>query len=390
MSRAPLPLRDDERLIFALDVPDRVQALEWVDRLGDSVAFYKIGMELLASGEYFQVLDELARRDKRVFVDLKFFDIPATAAAVIKRLSQWPVSYATIHGWHPAMMEACAAANSSDMRLLAVTVLTSMGRPDLAQMGIDREPVEVVVERALAAQAAGIDNIHSFGQHAKAEFRLAEFDGAAELSTVWVSFGGETREVTIGAPGRHLAENAMAVLAAVSLVGADVDAAIEALANLTAVKGRGARHKLKMPEGVLTLIDESYNANPASMRAAISVLASAQPTGEGRRIAVLGDMLEMGEFAPSVHADLAGPLLAAGIEHVWLAGPEMVALRDALPETVHVVYLETTEELANFVTAEVRPGDVVMVKSSLGIGFGKIVSALLDKHPAFSDTERQF
>jgi orotidine-5'-phosphate decarboxylase len=105
------------------------------------------------------VLDELARRDKRVFVDLKFFDIPATAAAVIKRLSQWPVSYATIHGWHPAMMEACAAANSSDMRLLAVTVLTSMGRPDLAQMGIDREPVDVVVERALAAQAAGIDGV---------------------------------------------------------------------------------------------------------------------------------------------------------------------------------------------------------------------------------------
>lgn len=239
-----------------------------------------------------------------------------------------------------------------------------------------------------AALALGVENIHSFGQHAKAEFRLAEFDGAAEISTVWVSFGGETREVTIGAPGRHLAENAMAVLAAVSLVGADVDAAIAALANLAPVKGRGQRHLLNMPEGGLTLIDESYNANPASMRAAIAVLASAQPTGEGRRIAVLGDMLEMGEFAPSVHADLAGPLLAAGIEHVWLAGPEMVALRDALPETVHVVYLETTEELSNFVTAEVRPGDVVMVKSSLGIGFGKIVSALLDKYPAFTDTER--
>lgn len=239
-----------------------------------------------------------------------------------------------------------------------------------------------------AAQAAGLENVHSFGQHAKAEFRLAEFDGAAELSTVWVSFHGETREVTIGAPGRHLAENAMAVLAAVSLVGADIDAAIEALANLSAVKGRGARHKLKISGGSLTLIDESYNANPASMRAAISVLASSQPQYDGRRIAVLGDMLEMGEFAPAVHADLAGPLLAAGIEHVWLAGPEMVALRDALPETVSVVYLETTAEMANFVTTEVRAGDVVMVKSSLGIGFGKIVSALLDKYPAFPDTER--
>ena len=166
MSRAPLPLRNDEKLIFALDVPGKVQAIEWVDRLGDSVSFYKIGMELLASGEYFDVLDELAKRDKRVFVDLKFFDIPATIAGVIRRLSQWPVSYCTIHGWHPAMMEAAAAANTSDMRVLAVTVLTSMGRPDLAQMGIDREPVDVVVERALAAQRAGIDGVIASGQEA--------------------------------------------------------------------------------------------------------------------------------------------------------------------------------------------------------------------------------
>ncbi|KRG44517.1 orotidine 5'-phosphate decarboxylase [Stenotrophomonas pictorum JCM 9942] len=166
MSRAPLPLRTDERLIFALDVPGKAQAIEWVERLGDAVSFYKIGMELLASGEYFDVLEALAKRDKRVFVDLKFFDIPATIAGVIGRLSQWPVSYCTIHGWHPAMMEAAAAANTSDMRLLAVTVLTSMGRPDLAQMGIDREPVDVVVERALAAQRAGIDGVIASGQEA--------------------------------------------------------------------------------------------------------------------------------------------------------------------------------------------------------------------------------
>jgi len=166
VSRAPLPLRNDERLIFALDVPGKTQAIEWVDRLGDAVSFYKIGMELLASGEYFDVLEALAKRDKRVFVDLKFFDIPATIAGVIGRLSQWPVSYCTIHGWHPAMMEAAAAANTSDMRLLAVTVLTSMGRADLAQMGIDREPVDVVVERALAAQRAGIDGVIASGQEA--------------------------------------------------------------------------------------------------------------------------------------------------------------------------------------------------------------------------------
>jgi len=166
VSRAPLPLKPRERLIFALDVPDRAQALEWIERLDDAVAFYKIGMELLASGEYFDVLDTLATRGKRVFVDLKFFDIPATVGGVIRRLSQWPVDYCTIHGWHPAMMQAAAEANGSEMRLLAVTVLTSMGRADLASMGIDRDPQDVVVERALAAQAAGIDGVIASGQEA--------------------------------------------------------------------------------------------------------------------------------------------------------------------------------------------------------------------------------
>ncbi|RCW28354.1 UDP-N-acetylmuramoyl-tripeptide--D-alanyl-D-alanine ligase [Ciceribacter lividus] len=240
-----------------------------------------------------------------------------------------------------------------------------------------------------AAQEAGVENVHSFGQHAKAEFRLAEFDGAAESSTLWVSFGGETREIVIGAPGRHIAENAVAVLGAVSLVGADVAAAADAFGSLSAVKGRGERHTLKAGNGSFTLIDESYNANPASMRAAIAVLAAAHPSGDGRRIAVIGDMLEMGEFSAKVHAELAGPLLAAGIEHVWLAGPEMAALRDALPESVQVEYRETTAELADFVVASVRPGDVLMVKSSLGTGFGKIVSALLDKFPAVADIGRR-
>ena len=167
MSRPPLALAPEERLIFALDVPGRAQAREWVDRLGDSVRFYKIGMELLASGEYFQVLDDLAARDKKVFVDLKFFDIPATVAGVIRGLGRWPVSYCTIHGWHPAMMQAAAEANAgADMRLLAVTVLTSMDGTDLRSMGIDGEPEAIVVERALAAQAAGIDGVIASGLEA--------------------------------------------------------------------------------------------------------------------------------------------------------------------------------------------------------------------------------
>ncbi|CCF19875.1 UDP-N-acetylmuramoyl-tripeptide--D-alanyl-D-alanine ligase [Pseudorhizobium banfieldiae] len=239
------------------------------------------------------------------------------------------------------------------------------------------------------AQEVGVGRIYTFGQHAKADFRLADFEGNAQSSTVWATLSGETVEVEIGTPGRHIAENAMAVLGACTLVGADLGKAVAALAELRPVKGRGEQHRLGIGEGILTLIDESYNANPASMRAAIALLAASEPVASGRRIAILGDMLEMGEFSAKVHEELAGPILAAGIEHVWLAGAEMAVLRDALPESVHCEYRSTTEELRDFAVRAVKPGDVVMVKSSLGIGFGKIVAALIDNYPAVSETERQ-
>lgn len=238
------------------------------------------------------------------------------------------------------------------------------------------------------AQELGLPHILSFGQHAKADFRLADFEGAAEGSTIWAVVNGETMEVHIGAPGRHIAENAMIALAVVSLFGADIASARAALSEIRAVKGRGERHRLGIGEGHLTLIDESYNANPSSMRAAIALLAASEPELSGRRIAVLGDMLEMGRFSQKVHEELAGPLLSAGIEHVWLAGPEMAALRDALPDGVQVEYRATTAELVEYVVRNVVPGDVLMVKSSLGIGFGKIVSALIDNYPALPDRER--
>lgn len=164
--RAKLALAPPERLIFALDASSREQALAWVDRLGDSVCFYKIGMELLASGDYFTVLDELARRDKKIFVDLKFFDIPATIAGVIGGLSRWPVTLATVHGWHAGMMQAAAEARQGELRLLAVTVLTSMDGKDLQEIGISGDPADIVVQRALAAQAAGIDGVIASGQEA--------------------------------------------------------------------------------------------------------------------------------------------------------------------------------------------------------------------------------
>lgn len=147
-----------ERLIFALDVPDRAQALAWIERLGDSVAFYKIGLELLAGGDYFAVLDELAQRGKKIFVDLKLHDVPATVAGAVRGLSRWPATFCTVHCDSPRMLEAAAVAKG-DLRLLAVTVLTSNDQADLAVLGIADDLAEVVIGRARLAQAAGIDGV---------------------------------------------------------------------------------------------------------------------------------------------------------------------------------------------------------------------------------------
>jgi orotidine-5'-phosphate decarboxylase len=155
-SPATVPARD--RLIFALDVPDRATAVAWMDRLGDAVSFYKIGLELLSGGDYFAVLDELAKRGKRIFADLKFHDVPATVAGAVRGLAQRPITFATVHCDSRAMLEAAAAVKGA-LRLLAVTVLTSNDADDLAALGVSGQPAEVVIQRARVAQAAGIDGV---------------------------------------------------------------------------------------------------------------------------------------------------------------------------------------------------------------------------------------
>ncbi len=155
-TRAAIPARD--RLIFALDVPDRAGAIAWIDRLGDSVSFYKIGLELLSGGDYFAVLDELAARGKKIFADLKFHDVPATVAGAVRGLARHPVTFATIHCDSRAMLDAAVAAKGP-LRLLAVTVLTSNDAGDLAALGVHGDPADVVIQRAQLALSAGIDGV---------------------------------------------------------------------------------------------------------------------------------------------------------------------------------------------------------------------------------------
>ena len=150
-----------DRLIFALDVPEIDQAKNMVEELADSVSFYKIGMELMMTGHYFALLDWLVEKDKKVFVDLKLFDVPQTVAKAVKRLSQRGAYFTTVHG-NQSMMEAAAAAKG-DLKILAVTALTSLDQGDLKDMGFLCDVQDLVVSRARRALAAGCDGIVASG-----------------------------------------------------------------------------------------------------------------------------------------------------------------------------------------------------------------------------------
>jgi orotidine-5'-phosphate decarboxylase len=165
MARAVIPAR--ERLIFAMDVPDADAARRLADKLGDAVAFYKIGLELFTSGGSFGLIDWMTGRGKRVFLDLKFFDVPATVAAAVRNLRGRGVTFTTVHG-NQAIMEAAAEAASGDVGILAVTVLTSLDRGDLDDLGFDCDVDRLVLSRARRALAAGCAGVISSGLEAKA------------------------------------------------------------------------------------------------------------------------------------------------------------------------------------------------------------------------------
>jgi UDP-N-acetylmuramoyl-tripeptide--D-alanyl-D-alanine ligase len=232
------------------------------------------------------------------------------------------------------------------------------------------------------ARTAGVEHVYGFGENARSTYRLVDFTLEADHSTVTAKIGGKEIVARVGAPGRHMVQNAVAVLGAAHLVGADVARAALALADLSAEPGRGRRHVLPHPKGPITLIDESYNANPVSMRAALALLKATPVPEGGRRVAVLGDMLELGAQSQKLHAALAEPVVDAGANVVLLAGAEMQNLAAALPQGIAVTLKASAEDLKPVLMQALKPGDVVMVKSSKGIGLARLVDALLNRFPA--------
>jgi UDP-N-acetylmuramoyl-tripeptide--D-alanyl-D-alanine ligase len=233
-------------------------------------------------------------------------------------------------------------------------------------------------ERMVAhAEAAGVTKIVSFGRHPEAALRLTGADLYAACSAVQAEVRGEPLDYCIAAAGAHWVANSLAVLGAAGAMGADVIKAAEAFARLQPVAGRGARRKLALPGGGhALLIDESYNANPDSVAAALAVLGRVTPEGAGRRVAVLGDMLELGDGGPAYHAGLAEAVIGAQVDLAFLSGSLMRHLADALPAARLAAYTETADALAERVVAALMPGDAVLVKGSLGSRMKTVVAAL--------------
>jgi UDP-N-acetylmuramoyl-tripeptide--D-alanyl-D-alanine ligase len=227
-----------------------------------------------------------------------------------------------------------------------------------------------------AARAHGA-RVLSFGSAESCDARLIGFEpveGSA-VAVVVAALHGRALRLPIAQTGAHWGPNSLATLLAVEALGAPVEAAIDALSGFAPLKGRGETHALTIDGRPITLIDESYNANPVSMRAALAALAARNAAG--RRIAVLTDMLELGEGAPAVHAALAEPVAAAGVDRVFLAGPAMRALWDVLPQARRGAWRDTAEALGLDLLDALKPGDVLMIKGSKASKAAHLVDVLL-------------
>lgn len=240
----------------------------------------------------------------------------------------------------------------------------------LAPGGAAIVPADSPYADRLAARArqARVARLLRFGAKAGSDARLLAYDETGDGAMVKADICGTPVEFRIGAPGRHIAGNAVAALLAVSLLDGDVLNAAAALKDFAALKGRGAR----FAAGGVDVIDESYNANPASMAAALALLGAAK----GRRIAVLGDMLEMGPDGSAHHAALAAPIEAAKTDLAFLCGAQMKALWDVLPAARRGAWAPTSAELTPQLTAALKDGDTVLVKGSNGSKLSVIVDAL--------------
>ncbi len=264
-------------------------------------------------------------------------------------------------------------------------IFTGLETGGAAILNRDDGQFALLAERA---KSAGAGRIAGFGWDKGAEARLLAVEPADGGSLIEADILGDSLTYELGAPGEHLAMNSLAALAAVKLMGGNIERASAALAGFGAPVGRGAQGVHRIAGGQFLLIDESYNANPASVGAALKVLGDTAPVWVKRRIAVLGDMLELGSQSEAMHAGLAEPIKAAGIDSVYCCGTYMEALFDALDEARQGGWAEDSDGLRDTLPAAIRAGDAIMIKGSLGSRMGPLVNAIKDRFPLLQSAGR--
>lgn len=227
---------------------------------------------------------------------------------------------------------------------------------------------------AAARRFCPTGNLESFGRSEHATARVVGYETDGNESRIQLDIVGRPVLVTINAVGEHWAMNAAAAVLAASQTGLSVEDCALALSGYTPPPGRGTAERIALPQGgSITLIDDAYNANPASMRAALSALTR---RGAGRRLIVLGEMLEIGETSDAEHAALAGPIAETGAAGVFLSGDKMIHLADSLPPQLQQTWVRNWEELWNPLEKALRDGDVLLIKGSNASGMGKLADRL--------------
>ncbi|MEH6403050.1 MAG: UDP-N-acetylmuramoylalanyl-D-glutamyl-2,6-diaminopimelate--D-alanyl-D-alanine ligase [Sneathiella sp.] len=292
---------------------------------------------------------------------------------------------------HVAIITTVAAAhleffkNISDIALAKAEIFEGVMSDGAVFLNADNEHCDLLVEKA---KQAGISNVVLFGEKAGSQIHLENVELTPQSSHIQASLFDENVSFTLSVPGRHWVQNVLAILGAVKHVGADVHKACDALGSMVAPSGRGASMTLYCDGGKFTVIDESYNASPIAMQAAFKVLGKMTPDREGRRFAILGDMRELGDNSSDIHGNLANDITANGIDMVYAAGPNMKHLSDALPEPINTFHAETSAQLVEPVLRDIKAGDIVLIKGSLGSKMKLVLEALVAHSDGLSDAHK--
>jgi UDP-N-acetylmuramoyl-tripeptide--D-alanyl-D-alanine ligase len=269
-----------------------------------------------------------------------------------------------VHLGHFASVEDIAEAKAE--------IFSGLEPEGIAVLNRDNAHFETLKAYAVAARAS----IITFGASQACDVRLLASRSTASGTDVQVTAFGKAVAYQIGAPGDHYVRNSLSIVATLHALGVAFDATLPALADIGAPAGRGQRTVLSIADGTLLLIDESYNANPASMRAALQAMSTVNRTTYARRVVVLGDMLELGASSEDFHTDLVGPIDQADVDLVFAVGPMMRQMFDRLQPSRQGAWAPRSQDLVAAVKASLRPDTVIMVKGSLGTNMAPIVAAI--------------